>query len=352
MKYLIWPILILLILLRYLVIHPVYREGDHVRITGPVLQDPIKYPTSQYIKLARLKVYLPLFPEIYYGDKVMVEGYVKNGKLDKPKLINILPKKIFLSEFRNSLIAFYQSVLPEPVAGLLSGILLGAKGAIDNDFYNQTKNTGLTHVIVASGTNISFVVSFLTSVLILFFPRKKTIYIVILGILLYLFIAGFDPPLIRAAIMSGSLLLGQESGRLSSTWRIYFLTVLGMLLYNPTWLSDIGFILSFVATAGLLLFEKRIRTKLKNLPGFFREGFSTSLAAQIGVAPILFVTFGQFNILSPLINALVLWTIPFIMIIGAIGGVTGLLLPFLGKTIVYLAYPFLLYFVQIVDLFG
>jgi hypothetical protein len=88
------------------------------------------------------------------------------------------------------------------------------------------------------------------------------------------------------------------------------------------------------------------------VPGIFREGFSTSLAAQIGVAPILFVTFGQFNLLSPIINALVLWTIPPITIIGGIGGIIGLMIPFFGKLILLLSYPLTSWFIWIVELFS
>ena len=71
-------------------------------------------------------------------------------------------------------------------------------------------------------------------------------------------------------------------------------------------------------------FREKNKKGLYGVPEILKEGLSTSLAAQIGVAPILFVTFGQFNILSPLINALVLWTVPYIMILGSVGGVVGL----------------------------
>ena len=125
-----------------------------------------------------------------------------------------------------------------------------------------------------------------------------------------------------------------------------------MLIYNSDWALDIGFILSFVSTGSLMLFEKRIRGWLSRVPEILKEGLSTSLAAQIGVAPILFVTFGQFNILSPLINALVLWTVPYIMILGSIGGVVGLAIPLLGKFIIFLSYPLLWWFVKIVEIFG
>jgi competence protein ComEC len=125
-----------------------------------------------------------------------------------------------------------------------------------------------------------------------------------------------------------------------------------MLIYNPDWLIDIGFILSFVSTASLMLFEKRIRIWLSKVPEVLKEGLSTSLAAQIGVAPILFVTFGQFNILSPVVNALVLWTIPPLMILGAVGGLFGLIFPFLGKMILWASFPLLWWFVHIVTFFN
>jgi competence protein ComEC len=152
--------------------------------------------------------------------------------------------------------------------------------------------------------------------------------------------------------MSSFIFLGQAAGRLVSIWRIFFLTAGLMLIYNPDWVNDIGFILSFVSTASLMLFEKHIRKWLFRVPEVLKEGLSTSLAAQIGVAPILFVTFGQFNIWSPLINGLVLWTVPIIMILGSVGGLIGLIIPILGKVVLYLSYPLLWWFVKVVEVFG
>jgi ComEC/Rec2-related protein len=351
MKYLIWPLLISLIVFRYFTTRPVYKNGDTVRITSTVYSDPIIYPGTQSVKVAGLRIFLPQFPEISYGDKIVVEGVVNGDKLKFPKLISADPSRGPTSRQRNKIISFYQQVLPQPMSGLIAGITLGSKGTLTSEFFNQTKIAGVTHVIVASGTNVTFVVSFLMGVLTLFLPRRKAILFVILGIILYLFLSGFDAPLVRAAIMSSFIFLGQETGRLVSTWRIFFLTAGIMLLYNPDWALDIGFILSFVSTASLLLFERRIRGKVQFIPGVLRESLSTSLAAQIGVAPILFVTFGQFSIWSPIVNALVLWTIPYIMILGSLGGVVGLVWPFLGKIVLWLSYPLLWWFTTTVSIF-
>ena len=63
------------------------------------------------------------------------------------------------------------------------------------------------------------------------------------------------------------------------------------------------------------------------------------------------MTFGQFNILSPIINALILWTIPYIMVLGALGGIIGLIVPVLGRLILFVSFPFLSWFTNILEIF-
>lgn len=119
MRYIIWPLIILLIVIRYFTARPVYKNGDSLRISTTILSDPIKYSTSQGVKIIGLKAYLPLFPEIFYGDKIVVEGIVNNGKLESAKLVKVLDQKTILSGLRNRIIDFYQKVLPAKEAGLI-----------------------------------------------------------------------------------------------------------------------------------------------------------------------------------------------------------------------------------------
>lgn len=352
MRYLIWLLLISLIIFRFLMTRPVYKNGQTVRITSRVLQEPVRYTFSQRISIAELKVSLPLFPEITYGDTVVVEGEVQNKKLKNAKLQKLQTKKSSLYTFRQKIIGFYQKSLPEPSASLVSGMVLGSKASIPEKFWEDLKTTGTAHVVVASGMNVSIVAGFLVGLFVLFLPRRRAIPFVLGGIGLYSALSGLDAPIIRAAIMGSVVFLAQGTGRVASAWRALVLSALIMLVIKPLWLYDLGFILSFVATTSILLFEKRIREKLLFLPKVTKEGFSTSLAAQIGVAPILFVTFGQFNILSPLINALILWTVPLITILGAVGGIIGLVLPGIGRMVLYFLYPFTWYFAKVVEIFG
>lgn len=351
LRYISFLLIILLIFLRFFGSQPVFKNGDFIRITSKVYGEPIIYDREQYLKLQGLQIYLPKYPEISYGDNVVVEGQVNGDKLKNPKLISIDDSRSKIYDLREKLISFYKSSLPEPYASLVAGIVIGSKN-MPESFWNRLKATGTAHVVVASGTNVTMTASFLIGLLTVFLKRRVAIWITLVGIFGYVVISGFDAPIIRAGIMGSILLFGQETGRLANTWRILIYSALIMLLIKPVWITDLGFILSFVATISLMLLQKKIDNRLKLIPAFFREGLSTSLAAQVGVAPIIFITFGQFNILSPIINALVLWTIPYIMVMGSLGGIVGLIVPVLGRLILFILFPFLLWFTKILELFS
>ncbi|MDP3994780.1 MAG: ComEC/Rec2 family competence protein [bacterium] len=345
-----WFFMALLVLFRFVSTRPVYKNGETVRITSRVMQEPARYAFSQVISVAGLSVSLPLFPEVTYGDSVVVEGVVKDKKLVNGNLKMVIENRNWLYSFREKIIAFYQKSLPEPSASLVSGMVLGSKASIPEKFWEDLKNTGTAHVVVASGMNVSIVAGFLMGIMVLFLPRNRAIPFVLAGIVLYCVLSGLDAPIIRAAVMISVVFLAQETGRVASAWRALVLSAFIMLLVKPLWLVDLGFILSFVATASILLFQKRINNKLTFIPGVLKEGLSTSLAAQIGVGPILFVTFGQFNILSPVINALILWTVPLITVLGAVGGIIGIFVPLIGMLILYVTYPLTWWFATIVSI--
>ena len=124
-------------------------------------------------------------------------------------------------------------------------------------FWEKLKSTGTAHVVVASGTNVTMTVGFLVGILTTFLKRRTAIWITLLGILIYVTISGFDAPIVRAGIMGSILLLGQEKGRVASSWRVLIYSGLIMLLIKPIWITDLGFILSFVATISLMLMQKK-----------------------------------------------------------------------------------------------
>ncbi|OGM28533.1 hypothetical protein A2801_03760 [Candidatus Woesebacteria bacterium RIFCSPHIGHO2_01_FULL_41_10] len=346
-----WFTLILFVIFRIISIWPHYTDGARVKIHAHVSSEPIRKGEYQYVKLTSLSARLPAYPIVSYGDKLVVEGIVKYPYLDEAKIIEHNKTIAFLFHFRDKIIKLFDHALPEPHSSLVSGIVIGARAGIPNDFTNALRSTGTAHVVVASGMNVTFVAGFLVSTFVLFMHRRKAIVFALSGIWLYVALSGFDAPLVRAGVMGTLAYSAQASGRVVSGIRALFISAACMLIIFPHWIVDLGFILSFLATYSLMVFEPSINRLIHFVPSIIREGLSTSLAAQIAVTPVLITAFGSVNPLSPIINALILWTIPPIMIIGSLGAIVGLFVPKAGEFVVILAYPFTLWFVSVVRAF-
>lgn len=350
--YLVFLFLILLVLIRFFTSTPKYKEGQRLRISGVVSVEPTVYPNRQSILVSGLRIFLPSFPEVHYGDRVELEGVYEKGIVNGQRIIHLSDTNNILIVLKKNLVSFWQNNLPEPHASLVAGIVLGYKSSLPRDFVSDLRRTGTSHVVVASGMNVTFVSSFILSILILFMTRRKAIYFTALGIIVYCVITGFEAPIVRAVVMTLVTLIAVASGRITRAFEVLFLTALVMLVIKPLWLTDLGFILSFSATLSLMLFEKKIHTFIRFVPGIFRESLSTSLAAQVLVAPIIYIAFGQISLLSPIVNALVLWIVPIVMIVGSVGGLVGLIIPGLGKLIIFLVYPLTSWFIWITHFFA
>jgi len=323
----------------------VYSDGIAIRIRDTVTSEPLRLERSQYLILKGYKIYLPRYPEINYGDNLIVEGVVDGDNLEEVKLIDCSSSDGILISIRNKLMQFFQRSLPARHAGLVAGVVLGSKDGIDDCFWEELKKSGTVHVVVASGMNVSIVAGFLISLFALFMSRRRAIPFVLVGIWLYSILSGFDAPLVRASIMGSIAFTAQELGKLYYAGRALVITAALMVFIKPEWIFDLGFILSFVATASILLIEEPIKNKLVLIPGILRSDLSATLSAQLGVAPILYASFGQFNILSPLYNVSVLWTIPIITLIGMISGIISFMCVPLATLILYLTYPFTSWFI-------
>jgi hypothetical protein len=103
-----------------------------------------------------------------------------------------------------------------------------------------------------------------------------------------------------------------------------------------------------MATLGIVFVKPLIPVK----DNFITESFTTTLAAQLGTVPIHLGVFGQIGLLFVLVNALVLWTVPLLMVFGSLGAIVGLVFPFIGQLFLYPVLPFLVYFESVVSYFG
>ncbi len=339
---------------RFLAVKPDLKDGSVVIIRDErVLSEPLRFDRSQRITILNFKAYLPLYPEVEYGDVLTIKGRLNLRKktLENAEIISLKKGGRFFAT-RERIIDFFQKSLPSPYSSLVTGIVLGSKEGILPSFWEKLKKTGTAHVVVASGMNVSLVASFLFLFLIPVVGRQKAILFSLFGIWVYAVLAGFDAPIIRAALMGSLAFTALALGRQYDTLRILFLTFFAMVIFNPYWIFDVGFILSFVATLSLVLFSGKVDRLLKFIPSFVRQDFSTTISAQILVSPILYFTFGYFSIYSFLVNGLVLWTVPLITVFGMLISFISLLLPSLASVLVFIIYPLTFWFVEIVRFFA
>jgi competence protein ComEC len=271
------------------------------------------------------------------------------------KVDDTLPFFPFVTKTRQQLILLFEKALPEPESALLIGVVFGIKMPMSDSFFEALQQSGVLHVIAASGMNVVLVSVFLFTFHRIFAPRKVALSLTILGLFFYTVLSGLDPSIIRASIMAGIAITASLLGRQYTGGIVLVFTAYLMLFIHPSYLFSLGFQLSFLSTLSIMFIQPVLMTLtsgvIKRVP-LIREDLLSTAAAQLGTNPLLLFTFGTINVLSILINALVLWTIPFLMVIGGVGALIGLLVPAVGGGILWLSLPFLSYFIMVVTTFG
>jgi len=274
---------------------------------------------------------------MYFPKVESVNGSLNFLQLGLQKMVKLTQK----------LTSLFSETLPSPSSSLLLGIIFGIKEQMPKDFSDNLKASGVFHVIAASGMNVALVGGFISTFFTFFFKRQIAIFFSILGIIFYAILAGLEPSIIRASIMGVLVFSAQILGRQTLAVNCLFLAGFGMLLADPSLISDIGFQLSFLSTLGILY----VKPILEKKPIISSE-ILTTIAAQIATLPVLLVNFGTYSLFSILVNGLVLWTVPILMMFGGAGAILGLIFMPLGQLLVYLCYPLLLYFEAVVNFFG
>lgn len=329
-----------------------YQEGERIRLSAFVSQEPSLSEYSQTVVLQNTKVVLPTSPRVTYGDYLEVEGVFKDDRVQDASLLAKRENNFFFFAMRKKIVDNFAHALPIPHSSLVSGMVLGSKSSLPSEWKDRLRVTGTSHVVVASGMNVSLVGGFLLASLLKVTKRRKAIIFSLLFIWSYVAVAGFEGPLTRAALMMSVVFLCQLIGRVVNIFKVLTLVALVMLIINPNWLGDIGFQLSFAATLSLVLFESKVASSIRFVPEILKEGLSTSLAASILTSPILFLNFGTISLIGPIVNALVLWTVPYVTIGGMIAGLVGLINSQFTDIILFVLYPLTWWFWSVISIFS
>lgn len=214
---------------------------------------------------------------------------------------------------RDYIIATFDSFLPPASAAVMRGFLIGDVRFISRDVYQRFKDTGTLHVLAASGANVAYVIATIFFIMRPFrTPRRFKLIVALVGVVIFSFLAYNQPSVVRASVMAVTALLGKLLYRDVEPLNVISFAALVILAFEPLYLFDLGFQLSFAAAYGLVLVMPELDKRLpraKHLPGkLLRNGvilFAGTVTAQLAVSPILLAAFHQVPLVSFVSNLIV-----------------------------------------------
>jgi competence protein ComEC len=243
-----------------------------------------------------------------------------------------------------------RAVYPYPFNTIVSAMLFGVNH-LPYSLKLQFQQTSTIHLMVVSGQNLSLLVGFLMG-LVSIIGRKTTLKLSLGMIVFYSVLTGLQLPIIRAAIMAGTSLIGMLIGKNREGVWILLLTLGLMLLYQPNWIFSISFQLSFLATVAVVLVSPLLEKYFLFIPEVVRQDLTVTLSAQLLTLPIIAANFGAVSVSGILVNALILWTVPPIMIIGIVTLLLSVISIFLATILGLVVQILLTYILDIVNLFA
>jgi competence protein ComEC len=321
--------------------------GQEVQLWGKVKDDPtLDIDGDTKMRLTALVygdkelagevwVFVASKNEVKRSDNVLVEGEMSEGfgtipaAMYRARLLEVQdgaaadPGR----QARDTLSKGIHVAISEPESSLGAGFLLGEKSSLPEKLENDLRLLGLTHIIVASGYNLTILVRFARR----FFVRisRFTALAVSSGLVLgFVQITGFSPSMSRASIIALLSLFAWYFGRKIHPLVLLPFSAAATVAINPSFAwGDIGWLLSFMAFVGVIILGPLLQAYFwgDRKPNAIRQITVETLSAQICTLPIIIYVFGAYSPLSPLANVLILPLIPVAMLLTAIASVGGIL---------------------------
>ncbi len=237
-----------------------------------------------------------LFQEITH------QVYLKPGEFETFEKKNEKWLDRFLYNVREKVIGIIRRYIPGgKERGLAEALLIGYKDDLDQNLVQSYTNTGVVHIIAISGMHLALVYWLLS---LLFKPlrqKKQTRWLrpilIIAGLWFFSLLAGAQASVIRAAVMFTCIVLGESLSKKTSIYNTLAASAFILLCYDPYWLWDVGFQLSYAAVLSIVIFMRPIynwfyiRNKILD---FIWKLNAVSIAAQVLTVPISIFHFHQF----------------------------------------------------------
>lgn len=332
---------------------------------GVVVDEPRRSLTAQTAKVAiesadiagasegRVYIRTDLFPELLYGDVVRVSGIVVPPPRDsygnymakehlhgtlfypKVKVVDNKGSSLFAALFsvRQSLKDHISRLFVQQHTAFLSGILLGDKDEFSPEFLQKLSVSGTMHLMALSGSNMVIIIFIALGIFsVVFWGRKRPQFIATFGaVALFVAMTGFQVSAIRAALMAFIVGFANVTHRIYNPHNAIALAAFVITIWNPKApVFDLGFQLSFLATLAIIY----VAPALKRIPFLradgvlgWRDALAITAAAQLGVAPITIINFGNFSFTALLANIGILAVIPLLTVMGFLVAFLSMLAP-------------------------
>ncbi len=315
-----------------------------VELTGTIVALPDMRETSQRITLetrreddvTRIIASVPLYPALHVGDHVIVRGTLKLPKefetdggrtfdypsfLAKDGIFGVIQpagatrtgsSETFWFSFlrslewiRKSLTHLLGQALSEPQSSLAVGLIVGGKQGLGKELLEAFTIAGMLQIVVLSGYNVMIVANTLMHTLAML-PSRVRYVVASFSMLSFVLLAGAGSSALRAGLMAYLGLTARAFGKQYNLMRAIAVSVFLLALWNPLLIPyDPGFQFSFIATLGLALGTPLIAPKLLFLKSPLAiELFASTLAAEMGLLPLLLWQTGNLSLVSVFANVL------------------------------------------------
>lgn len=264
-----------------------------------------------------------------------IEGLMTVRAPDQIVVLNPLGGWWFLREIvfplRRYILASIEATVTGDEGELLKGLLIGERGGMRALTRRAFMDSGVAHILAVSGSNVAVVAGALMFVLsFCHFPRCFVALPVAVGLLVYMWITGSQPPVVRATIMAMVVLAGRMFRMKAHPLNSCGLAALLMFALEPRQLFDIGFQLSFGAVLSIIVLYPRLNAPISRLSHGSWHGkvavatlqlAAVSLAATVGTLPLTALSFGRVSLVGIAANMII---VPVSGICVVLGMVTAL----------------------------
>lgn len=281
----------------------------------------------------RVRTFAPA--DVRRGDTVRATGKLYPGfgnyqaTMPYAQVSTITKQASPIESLRRAFFAGTYNALPEPQASLGLGFVVGLKSQLPDDLSDQLRALALTHIVVASGFNLTILIRVSRRLL-----AKRSLFQAFAGSLALMLgmlaITGMSPSMFRASVVTSLALAAWYWGR---TVHPALLLLLGALItawWNPLQLwFDLGWWLSFAAFAGVLLLAPMLQRRFvaRDKPPLLVQVLIETVSAQLLAEPIIMLMFGQLSVLGLVANVLIVPLIPLTMLATVIAGIAGIVWP-------------------------